>query len=139
MTNDILFSPTKLGDLDMKNRIVLAPLTRSRADAEGVPSRLAAEYYGQRADAGLLITEATQISFEGMGYPRTPGVHTPEQLAAWKPIIDAVHAKGSKIVVQLWHVGRIAAHANRGVKADVVAPSDLRAPGEMYTDVGGMV
>ncbi|MEO1207654.1 MAG: alkene reductase [Pseudomonadota bacterium] len=139
MSDDILFTPGHLGDLSLRNRIVLAPLTRSRADANGVPSDLAPEYYAQRAGAGLIITEATQISFEGMGYPRTPGVHTPEQFASWKPIIEAVHAKGSKIVAQLWHVGRIAAHANRGVKADVVAPSDSRAPGEMYTDDEGMV
>lgn len=139
MENEILFTQTQLGDLKLKNRIALAPLTRSRATDQGVPSPLAAEYYGQRAGAGLIITEATQISFEGMGYPRTPGVHSPEQLAAWTPIIQAAHAKDSKIVVQLWHVGRIAARANRGTPADIVSPSDIRAPGEMYTDAHGMV
>lgn len=138
MSQSALFTPTRLGAIELKNRIVLAPLTRSRASSQGVPADFAATYYAQRAQAGLLITEATQISFEGMGYPRTPGIHTPEQLEAWKRIVDTVHAVGGKIVVQLWHVGRIAHPANRGTRADVVAPSAIQAPGEMYTDAEGM-
>jgi N-ethylmaleimide reductase len=136
---DALLSPVTLGALSLKNRVVMAPLTRSRASALGVPSEIAAEYYAQRSGAGLIITEAAQISFEGMGYPRTPGVHTPEQLDRWRPIVEAVHQRGSKIVSQLWHVGRIAAAVNRGKSADVVAPSAIRAPGQMYTDAKGMI
>lgn len=139
MANDILFTPTRLGEMSLSNRIVMAPLTRSRADARGVPSELATRYYADRADAGLIITEATQISFEGMGYPRTPGIHTSAQQEGWKRILGAVHRAGGRMVLQLWHVGRIAAHANRGEAADIVAPSAIRAPGMMYTDQHGMV
>lgn len=133
-----LFAPVRAGALKLNNRIVMAPLTRSRADAAGVPHAVAAEYYAQRADAGLLITEATQFSYEGMGYARTPGVHTPEQIAAWEKIVRAVHAKGGKIALQLWHVGRIANKLNRTVAADVVAPSAIAAPGQIFTDAAGM-
>jgi len=105
----------------------------------GVPAEFAADYYAQRAGSGLIITEATQVSFEGMAYLRTPGIHSEEQFAGWRRIVGAVHAAGGKIVVQLWHVGRIAAHANRGVEAEIVAPSAIRAPGHMYTDQKGMV
>ncbi|MDX2259225.1 MAG: alkene reductase [Hyphomicrobiaceae bacterium] len=133
-----LFTPTTLGALHLENRVVMAPLTRSRADAMAVPAPFAADYYAQRAGAGLIVTEATQVSFEGMGYPRTPGLHTPEQIARWREVVAAVHAKGGRIVVQLWHVGRIANKLNRGVAADVVAPSAIRAPGQMYTDAAGM-
>lgn len=134
-----LFTPLHAGSIDLANRIVMAPLTRSRADAAGVPQSIAADYYAQRASAGLIITEATQFSYEGMGYARTPGLHTPEQLEAWRKVVDAVHAKGGKIAVQLWHVGRIATRFNRPVKADVVAPSASRAPGQIYSDAKGLV
>lgn len=133
-----LFEPVRLGAIDLENRIVMAPLTRSRASDMGVPADFAADYYAQRASAGLVITEATQVSFEGMGYPRTPGIHDAAQIAAWRGIVEGVHAKGGKIVLQLWHVGRIASALNRGVAADVVAPSAVRAPGKMYTDKAGM-
>lgn len=136
---DAFFTPVSFGALSLKNRVVMAPLTRSRASARGVPAEYTVEYYRQRAGAGLIITEASQISFEGMGYPRTPGVHLPEQLERWVPIIKGVHERGSKIVSQLWHVGRIAADINRGESADVVAPSAIRAPGAMYTDAKGMI
>ncbi|MEM9029183.1 MAG: alkene reductase [Pseudomonadota bacterium] len=138
MSNQTLFSPTRLGAIELKNRIVLAPLTRSRADADGVPADFAAIYYAQRAQAGLLITEATQISPEGKGYPRTPGLFSSSQLEGWRRIVDAVHAVGGKIVVQLWHVGRIASAANREQTVDTVAPSAIQAAGEMYTDAAGM-
>lgn len=134
-----LFSKGHFGQIETSNRIVMAPLTRSRADSFGVPASFAADYYAQRATAGLIVTEATQVSFEGMGYARTPGLHTEPQIEAWKKITAAVHARGGKIVSQLWHVGRIAHKANRGVDADVVAPSAIAAPGEIYTDVKGMV
>ncbi|MDX2289414.1 MAG: alkene reductase [Hyphomicrobiaceae bacterium] len=133
-----LLTPTRLGAIDLKNRVVMAPLTRSRASSLAVPSELAARYYAQRAGSGLIITEATQVSFEAMGYPRTPGLHTEEQIARWREIVAAVHAAGGKIVVQIWHVGRIVNQLNRGVSADVVAPSALQAPGKMYTDAKGM-
>ncbi|MBU1211292.1 MAG: alkene reductase [Alphaproteobacteria bacterium] len=134
-----LFTPTQLGALKLKNRVAMAPLTRSRADQNGVPAEFATEYYANRAGAGLVITEATQVSFEGMGYPRTPGMHTETQMDAWAPIVERVHSHGAKFVVQLWHVGRIAADLNRGQSADVVAPSAVRAPGQMYTDAKGMI
>jgi N-ethylmaleimide reductase len=138
MSQSPLFEPTELGALELKNRIVLAPLTRSRANEMGVPADFAPVYYAQRAQAGLLISEATQVSFEGMGYPRTPGVHTDDQIAAWKRVTDAVHAVGGKIVVQLWHTGRISCAINRGEPVETVAPSAVQAAGEMYTDAKGM-
>lgn len=139
MSDTKLFEPAKLGTIELKNRIVMAPLTRSRANEMAVPAEFSAEYYAQRAGAGLIITEATQFSFEGMGYPRTPALNTPEQVARWRDIVDAVHGAGGKIAVQLWHCGRIVARENRGVPADVVAPSAIQAPGQMYTDAKGMI
>ncbi|HEV7913818.1 MAG TPA: alkene reductase, partial [Albitalea sp.] len=102
-----LFEPTRIGDIALANRIVMAPLTRNRAAAGRVPSDLAVTYYAQRATAGLLITEASQISPEGQGYLDTPGIYSVEQVAGWRKVTDAVHAQGGRIVVQLWHVGRI--------------------------------
>ena len=102
-----LFEPTHIGDIAVANRIVMAPLTRNRASANQVPSELALTYYVQRASAGLIVAEATQISREGQGYLDTPGIYSPEQVAGWRKITDAVHAAGGKIVLQLWHVGRI--------------------------------
>lgn len=139
MSTSSLYSPVSFGALDMKNRIVMAPLTRSRATSTAVPAPFAATYYAQRASAGLVITEATQVSFDGMGYSRTPGIHTPEQRAVWSKVVDAVHAKGGKIAVQLWHVGRIASSLNRGIAGETVAPSAVQAPGKMWTDQKGMV
>jgi N-ethylmaleimide reductase len=101
-----LFDPVRLGDIELANRLVMAPLTRNRAPRQ-VVGDLHVEYYRQRASAGLLITEATQIRPDGQGYFDTPGIHSPEQIAAWRRVTDAVHAEGGKIVVQLWHVGRI--------------------------------
>lgn len=102
-----LFDPTRVGDIAVANRIVMAPLTRNRAAAHQVPSDLAVTYYAQRAHAGLIVTEASQICPEGQGYLDTPGIYSPEQIAGWKKVTDAVHAQGGKIVIQLWHVGRI--------------------------------
>ena len=129
---EIMFTPVKLGSIELKNRLVMAPLTRMRAVAGDVPHPLAKTYYAQRASAGLIITEATQISPLGMGYPATPGIYSAEQTAAWKEIVEAVHAKGGSIVAQLWHVGRIShssLHPEQGVPE---APSAIAAAGQTY-------
>ena len=133
-----LFSPVTLGDYTLRNRVVMAPMTRSRADAQGVPSPLAAEYYGARAEAGLILTEGTGPSAAGMGYARTPGIYSAAQIAAWRTVTDAVHARGGRILLQLMHVGRIAHSANRSIPDPPVAPSAIRAAGEMWTDSLGM-
>jgi N-ethylmaleimide reductase len=112
----------------------MAPLTRSRSDAQGVPQPHVVEYYGQRSSAGLLIAEGTQPSFAGQGYARTPGMHTPEQIAAWRKVTDAVHKGGASMVLQIMHVGRIAHPLNRQVTDAPVAPSAVRPAGQMWTD-----
>ncbi|MDR7335445.1 alkene reductase [Roseateles asaccharophilus] len=133
---DTLFTPTRIGAIDVTNRIAMAPLTRSRAGMDGVPSPLAVEYYRQRATAGLLIAEATNISRQGRGYAYTPGLYTDEQVRAWKRVTDAVHAEGGKIVVQLWHVGRMSHTSLQEGGAAPVAPSALQAGGQVYTEAG---
>ena len=105
-TNVMLFSPFEIGTLVLPNRIVMAPLTRSRASIDGVPTPMMTEYYRQRASAGLIITEATNISRQGTGYPFTPGIYTSEMIEKWKDVTAVVHEKGGKIFMQLWHVGR---------------------------------
>lgn len=100
-----LFSPARFGAIDLANRVVMSSLTRNRAGAGNVPTPLIAEYYRQRASAGLILTEATPICAEGHGYPRTPGIHTAEQIAGWKQVTQAVQGAGGKIALQLWHVG----------------------------------
>ncbi|WP_045761970.1 alkene reductase [Xanthomonas albilineans] len=132
-----LFTPVRLGAIALANRIVMAPLTRNRAEGEDrLPSALAAEYYGQRASAGLIVAEATQISPMGQGYKDTPGIYSDAQVAAWKPITDAVHRRGGKIVLQLWHVGRISHVSLLPSGAAPVAPSALRADAKTYTADG---
>ncbi|RZM10089.1 MAG: alkene reductase, partial [Sphingomonas sp.] len=101
-----LFDPIQLGAISAPNRILMAPLTRGRADKAAVPTDMMVDYYTQRASAGLIISEATGISREGLGWPFAPGLWTDEQVAAWKPVTDSVHAAGGHIVVQLWHMGR---------------------------------
>jgi N-ethylmaleimide reductase len=133
-----LQSPGRIGGLKTANRIVMAPMTRSRAHKDGVPSKLAIEYYVQRASAGMIITEGTAPSAGGLGYARTPAIETPEQIAAWKRITDAVHAKGGVMFCQFMHVGRIGHPANRYTNEPLVAPSAIRADGEMWTDAQGM-
>ena len=124
------FSPTMIGSIAVANHVAMAPLTRSRADKDGVPSPLAAEYYRQRASAGLIITEATNISRQARGYAYTPGIFTDDQVAGWRTVTDAVHHAGGKILCQLWHVGRIS-HVELQVNgAAPVAPSAIQA-GEM--------
>jgi N-ethylmaleimide reductase len=130
-----LFDPITLGKLQLSNRIALAPLTRNRAGADQVPSELAATYYGQRASAGLIITEGTQPSAVGQGYLNTPGIHTPAQVDGWRAVADAVHAGGGTIVVQLMHAGRIA-HPDNKAGRESVAPAAIAAPGTMITASG---
>lgn len=136
MTID-LFTPIKLGGIELKNRIVMAPLTRNRAALPGnVPQDINVTYYAQRASAGLIISEAAPISPMGHGYPATPGIHSAEQIAGWKKITDAVHAKGGKMVLQLWHVGRISHPSLLPDNALPVAPSAVKPKGQAYTYEG---
>lgn len=130
-----LFSPVTLGSITLKNRIVMAPLTRNRAGEGGVPHDLNVVYYSQRATAGLIVTEATPISPMAHGYPALPGIYTDAQVAGWKKITDAVHAKGGKIVLQLWHVGRIS-HPSLLDGAQPVAPSAIQPAGKAFTYKG---
>ncbi|MBD2178050.1 alkene reductase [Pseudanabaena sp. FACHB-1998] len=131
-----LLSPVKLGRYTLPNRIVMAPLTRNRAAAGNVPTALNVLHYEQRASAGLLITEATQVCPEGLGYPNTPGIYSPEQVAGWKLVTDGVHAKGGKIFLQLWHVGRIS-HPDLQPDGKLpVAPSAIAPEGEAATYTG---
>jgi N-ethylmaleimide reductase len=132
-----LFTPMQLGPYTLPNRIVMAPLTRNRAGASNVPHDLNVVYYQQRASAGLIITEASQISPQGVGYPATPGIHSPEQMAGWQQVTQAVHDKGGRIFLQLWHVGRIS-HPDLQPNGELpVAPSAIAPKGEAMT-YGGM-
>jgi len=135
MTDKTLFGPFQLGPLSLANRIVMAPLTRNRAGAGLVPGAFAAEYYAQRASAGLIITEATQVSAQAQGYQDTPGLYTPEQIAGWRKVTDAVHAKGGRIFVQLWHVGRVS-HVDLLDGKAPVAPSAIRAETKTFVNNG---
>jgi N-ethylmaleimide reductase len=130
-----LFSSYRLGDLVLANRIVMAPMTRSRAVEGNVPGPQAATYYGQRASAGLIVTEATQVSPQGVGYIRTPGIHSAKQVAGWQKVTDAVHQAGGKIFLQLWHVGRISHPDFHGGELPV-APSAIAADGTVFTAQG---
>jgi len=131
-----LFQPFELGPITLGNRILMAPLTRNRAGTGDVPHALNAEYYAQRADAGLIITEASQISPQGKGYPGTPGIYSAEQVAGWRLVTDAVHKKGGRIFLQLWHVGRIS-HPSLQQNGEVpVAPSALKPEGNAMTATG---
>jgi N-ethylmaleimide reductase len=130
-----LFEPYQLGPLHLSNRMVMAPMTRSRALAGNVPNPLAETYYRQRASAGLIVTEGSQVSPQGQGYIRTPGIHSPEQVAAWRKITAAVAREGGKIFLQLWHVGRVS-HPDFHGGALPVAPSAIAAEGEVFTEKG---
>jgi N-ethylmaleimide reductase len=131
-----LFEPVQLGSFVLANRVFMAPLTRTRADADGVPSNLAATYYGQRASAGLIVTEATQISPMGKGYSNTPGIHSPEQVRGWSRIVESVHNSGGRIFLQLWHVGRISHSSLLPNNAQPVAPSAVRANAHTHIATG---
>ncbi|WP_310071316.1 alkene reductase [Paraburkholderia caledonica] len=136
MTGTTLFEPYALGRLTLANRFVMAPLTRNRAGAGLVPSELAATYYAQRASAGLIITEATQVSAQAQGYQDTPGLYTPEQIAGWRKVTEAVHAKGGHIFAQLWHVGRVSHADVQPGGAAPVAPSAIRAETKTFVNNG---
>ncbi len=138
MPDASLFGPTTLGSRKLRNRLVMAPMTRSRALAGGVPTPLMAEYYAQRAEAGLIVTEGVSPSPNGLGYPRIPGLWSKEQVAGWKVVTDAVHARGGTIFAQLMHTGRVGHPLNLPAGGEVLAPSAVAAPGEMYTDAKGM-
>ncbi len=138
MSDVHVLSPGRLAGFDTKNRMIMAPMTRSRALPKGVPSELAIEYYAQRALAGLIITEGIAPSAVGLGYARTPAIENAEQVAAWKKITQAVHAKGGRMFAQFMHVGRIAHPANRYTTEPPIAPSAVRAAGQMWTDALGM-
>ena len=132
-----LFTPITLGKLQLKNRIVMAPLTRCRATGN-IPNQLMAKYYGLRADAGLLIAEGTSPSANGLGYARQPGLFTDEQVNGWQKVTGSVHQAGGKIFVQLMHTGRVSHPANMQPGTKIIAPSALAAPGEMWTDSNGL-
>jgi len=133
MSTPDLFSSLQLGPLELPNRIFMAPLTRCRASQGHVPNALNAEYYEQRASAGLIISEATSVSPRGYGYPNTPGIHTEAQVDGWKKITNAVHAKGGHMYLQLWHVGRISHPAYQEDGTLPVAPSAVKPKGQVFT------
>jgi len=137
MENVGLLSPYKLGNIALKNRIVMAPMTRSRA-MSNIPNELMAEFYGQRAAAGLIITEGTSPSPNGLGYSRIPGIFNGVQVEGWKKITNVVHSKDGKIFVQLMHTGRISHHANMPEDAIIIAPSAVQPTGQMWTDTLGL-
>lgn len=130
-----LFSPIKIGNYPLRNRIFMAPMTRCRSIMDNAPNEMMAEYYAQRASAGLIITEATQISTRGIGYPYTPGIHTAKQVEGWKKVTQAVHERGGRIFLQLWHVGRIS-HSLYHDGEFPVAPSAIKPSGSIYTYEG---
>jgi N-ethylmaleimide reductase len=135
-TKPHLFTPIEIGPLKLPNRIVMAPLTRSRAGPGNVPTSLSALYYAQRASAGLIISEASQIMPEGQGYISTPGIHSAEQIEGWKCVTGAVHACGGRMVLQLWHVGRISHQSFQPGGALPVAPSAIQPKGQAFTAKG---
>lgn len=133
-----LFSSYQLGNITLENRVVMAPMTRSRADGDHVPTDIMIKYYAQRANAGLIITEGTAPSANGVGYPRIPGLYNEAQMKAWKPIVDAVHEAGGKIFVQLMHTGRVSHPENLPTGTTIVAPSAIRLEEtKMYVDGKG--
>lgn len=133
----MLFEPFALRQLQLANRLVMSPLTRSRAVHDNTANALMATYYAQRAGAGLIITEGTSPSLNGLGYARIPGLFNAQHVAGWKLVTDAVHAKGGRIVVQLMHTGRVSHQANLPARAEVLSASADACPGEMWTDVQG--
>lgn len=137
MSGSPLFSAVQIGGWALRNRVVMSPMTRSRATAEHVPTPLMAEYYGQRAAAGLMLTEGTAPSPNGAGYPRIPGLWSAEQVKAWKPVTDAVHARGATFVAQIMHTGRVGHPLNLPPGAEIVSASAIAAEGTMFTDQQG--
>src|ERR1035437_3813497 len=133
----LLFSHTSLGPLALQNRLVMAPMTRNRATGN-VPNDLMVQYYTQRASAGLIITEGTSPSPNGLGYARIPGTFSAAQIAGWRRVTEAVHAQGAKMFLQLMHCGRIAHPLNLPASARVLGPSAVAATGDIFTDAEGM-
>lgn len=136
MTLSALWQPFTLGRLELPHRLALAPMTRNRADADGTPGDLVAEYYGQRASLGLLISEGTQPSADGQGYVHTPGIYTDEHIAGWRKVTDSVHEKGGHLFVQLMHVGRVSHPDNTSHHRQPVAPSAIASGQEIFTASG---
>ncbi|MFA3842906.1 alkene reductase [Streptomyces aureus] len=134
--SNTLWTPVTIGEIPLANRLAMAPMTRSRSTADGVPTELNAQYYAQRASNGLIITEGTQPCADGQGYPVTPGIHTDEHIAGWRKVADAVHAAGGRLVVQLMHVGRVAHPDNTPHHRQPVAPSAIKPAGELFTATG---
>ncbi|MFN9451064.1 MAG: alkene reductase [Rubrivivax sp.] len=133
-----LFEPLRLGELPLRNRIVMAPMTRNRAQPDGVPTAIMADYYAQRAGAGLIVAEGTSPSVTGQAYCRQPLIETPAQVQGWRRVTDAVHARGGVIVLQLMHGGRIGSRCIKPAGVPSVAPSAIRASGEVFTDSAGL-
>ena len=131
-----LFQPVKVGSCVLTNRVVMAPLTRSRAGSDGIPRRIMVEYYEQRSSAGLIIAEGTNISPQGRGYAFTPGIYSEPQVEAWRNITSAVHRRGGHIFVQLWHVGRVSHPSLQPGGVLPVAPSAIRPQATAYTEAG---
>lgn len=137
-TRAALLAPLRLGALTLPNRVVMAPMTRNRAEADGVPSDIMVDYYAARAEAGLIIAEGTWPSVTGQAYCRQPGIETPAQVAGWRRVTDAVHERGGRIALQIMHAGRIGSRHIKPEGVETVAPSAIRAAGEVYTDAAGM-
>lgn len=133
-----LFTPIVLGDLQLANRIVMAPMTRNRANPDGTPTNLMVEYYAQRAEAGLIVAEGAWPEVAGQAYCRQPGIETPAQIQAWRQVTEAVHQRGGRIVLQIMHSGRIGSHHIKPAGVPTVAPSAIQAQGEIWTDAAGM-
>ncbi len=134
-----LFTPIPLGALELRNRIVMSAMTRSRAGEGDVPGPMQVEYYRQRAGAGLIVTEGVQPSPAGKGYCRTPGIYSPAQIAGWRAVADAVHVQGGLIVAQIMHCGRVASRLNKPDGSDIVAPSAIRGRAQIFTEGFGLV
>ena len=130
-----ILQPVQIGDLSLRNRIVMAPLTRSRSNDDGIPPAFAADYYAQRAGAGIIISEATNISPQAVGYALTPGIWNDQQIEAWRPIVQAVHDRGGVMFLQLWHTGRIS-HPDLQSGELPVAPSAIKPVGQAFTKEG---
>jgi len=135
----LLFEPVRFGEITLRNRIVMAPMTRSRADARGVPTAIMVEYYAQRAEAGLIIAEGTAPCADGLGYCRTPGIYNDEQIHAWRKVTQSVHAHGGQIVLQLMHCGRIGSRHTKPPGTRILAPSAIAADVQIFSDAMGLV
>ncbi|MGE8318562.1 MAG: alkene reductase [Comamonas sp.] len=136
--NDMLFTPTRLGRIALRNRVVMAPMTRNRAAADGVPTAIMAEHYGQRADAGLIVAEGAWPEAAGQAYCRQPGIATAAQVRGWQRVTDAVHAKGGSIVLQIMHAGRAGSRHIKPAGVPTVSASAIQARGQIWTDAAGM-